>query len=134
MTRFQKSSFISGAILIVIAIILGAFGAHSLEKAIPVDKLETFEVGVRYQMYHGFGLLFLGLISSYLSTSLKWSLRLMLFGVLFFSGSIYILATQSLLGLDISKIIGPITPIGGLLLLISWSILIIKIIQEKVKS
>lgn len=134
MTTFQKRSFVLGLILLIIAIVLGAFGAHSLKEKISADKLVIFEVGVRYQMYHGFGFLFLGLISSYVESNLKWVSRLMFLGVLFFSGSIYLLATQSILGMNSSKILGPITPIGGLLLIISWSILIIKVIQEKVKS
>lgn len=134
MTTFQKRSFVLGIILLIIAIVLGAFGAHKLKENIPADKLIIFEVGVRYQMYHGFGFMILGLISSYLGGNLKWVSRLMLLGVVFFSGSIYLLATQSIFGIDISKILGPITPIGGLLLIVSWSILLLKIIQEKIKS
>lgn len=131
MSKFQKNAFVLGTALLMMGIILGAFGAHGLEGKIPQDKIMTFEVGVRYQFYQAFGILFLGLIFPYLSFSLVWVLRLMLIGVVLFSGSIYLLATQSLLGLDISRILGPVTPLGGLLLISGWCLLLIKLIRQK---
>lgn len=133
MTKFQKNTLIIGVSFILIAIILGAFGAHGLEGKIPVEKIQSFETGVRYQMYHGFGFLFLAMMSPYFKFSMKWIVNLMLFGVIFFSFSIYFLAIQQLFGIQISKILGPITPIGGLLLILSWLILIIKISTQKLE-
>ncbi|MCE3297199.1 MAG: hypothetical protein K0R65_2913 [Crocinitomicaceae bacterium] len=132
MSKFQKNAFILGAVLLLTGIVLGAFGAHGLEGKITQEKIMTFEVGVRYQVYHGFGFLFLGLLFPYLSFSLTWVFRLMLLGVILFSGSIYLLATNTLMGIDISKILGPVTPLGGLLLIISWALLIVKLIRQKI--
>lgn len=114
-----------------LGIMVGAFGAHGLEGKIESDKITTFEVGVRYQVYHALGFLFLGLIPAYLQSSLKWVYRLMLAGVILFSGSIYLLATQTLTGLDISGILGPVTPLGGLLLILSWFILAVRLFRHK---
>ncbi len=132
MSKFQKNAFVLGTTLLLLGIILGAFAAHGLEGKIPEDKIMTFEVGVRYQVYHAFGFLVLGLLFPYLGFSLAWVSRLMLAGVLLFSGSIYLLATQSLFGMDISKILGPLTPLGGLLLIVSWGILLVNLIRQKI--
>lgn len=132
MTQTQKNLFLTGAILIALGIILGAFGAHGLKKNVDAEKINTFEVGVRYQIYHGLALMLLGVISSKVSFSFKLIQRFMLIGVLLFSGSIYLLVIQESLGLNISKILGPITPIGGLLLIISWGIFIFKLTKEKI--
>lgn len=132
MTTFHKKTFTTGVFLIFLGVILGAFGAHGLEGKISTDKIASYETGVRYQIYHGFSFLFLGLISSYLNSSLLWVSRLMFIGVLLFSGSIYILATQSMIQIDVSKILGPVTPIGGLFLILSWVILFIKLIRQKI--
>lgn len=132
MTQTQKNLFFTGAILIAAGIIFGAFGAHKLKEIVDAEKIITFEVGVRYQIYHGLALLILGIISSKVSFSFKLIQRFMLIGVLLFSVSIYLLVIQEPLGLSISKIVGPITPIGGLLLIISWVIFIVKISKEKI--
>jgi uncharacterized membrane protein YgdD (TMEM256/DUF423 family) len=128
----QKNLFLTGALLIATGIILGAFGAHGLKKIVDTEKINTFEVGVRYQIYHGLAFMLLGIISSKVSFSFKLIQRFMLIGVLFFSGSIYLLVIQESLGLNISKILGPITPIGGLFLIISWGIFILKLTKEKI--
>lgn len=132
MTQKQKNLFLTGAILIALGIILGAFGAHGLKKIVDAEKINTFEVGVRYQIYHGLAFMLFGIISSNVSFSFKLIQRFMLIGVVFFSGSIYLLVIQEPLGLNISKILGPITPIGGLLLIISWGIFILKLTKEKI--
>lgn len=132
MSKHQKSYLLTGFICIFLGVILGAFGAHGLEGKIPQEKINSYEVGVRYQLYHGFGFLILGLLHAQLKFSLTWAYRLMLSGLVLFSGSIYLLALQGLVGLSIEKIIGPITPVGGLLLIVSWAILIVKTVQQKV--
>ena len=120
----------TGAILGMLAIILGAFGAHALKKVLSIEELSTFETGVRYQMYHALFLLFIGMIQEIPQKAKKTIYYLVIFGVLFFSGSIYLLATNSLTSFDF-KIIGFITPIGGLLLILAWSILLANIIKKK---
>lgn len=104
------------------AIVLGAFGAHALKKHLSIEQLNTFETGVKYQMYHALFLLFLGLNSFLTEKAKKNIFRLICGGVIFFSGSIYLLATKTLTHLDF-KPIGIITPIGGALLIAGWSIL-----------
>jgi len=113
----------------MLAIILGAFGAHALKKNLSIEELATFETGVKYQMYHALFLLFVGL--SMLSQKAKKTIYyLVVFGVLFFSGSIYLLATNSLTTFDF-KIIGFVTPIGGLLLILAWGVLFMNYLNKK---
>jgi uncharacterized membrane protein YgdD (TMEM256/DUF423 family) len=113
------------------SIILGAFGAHALKQVLSVEQLATFETGVKYQMYHALFLLFLGL-NTHLSIKVKKTiLGLTLLGVIFFSGSIYLLATDSLNDFNF-KVIGFVTPIGGLLLIIAWSILMVQFLKKKI--
>jgi uncharacterized membrane protein YgdD (TMEM256/DUF423 family) len=112
------------------AIILGAFGAHALKKVLPVEALATFEVGVRYHMYHALFLLFVGLYPS-ISEKLKtYILRLTLLGIVLFSGSIYLLSTQTLWGLNL-KIVGPLTPLGGACLIAAWALLFFPFLKKK---
>jgi uncharacterized membrane protein YgdD (TMEM256/DUF423 family) len=118
----KKTILITGAILGLISIILGAFGAHGLKELILVESQKTFETGVRYQMYHAILLLFLG-NSSLINFKMKKVIYyLVVFGVLFFSGSIYGLATNELSAFNF-KTIGFITPIGGLLFILAWACL-----------
>ncbi|MBP2283404.1 uncharacterized membrane protein YgdD (TMEM256/DUF423 family) [Flavobacterium sp. CG_23.5] len=126
----DKKIISTGAIFGMIAIILGAFGAHALKKVLSVEQLSTFETGVRYQMYHALFLLFTGLMTDLSQKTKKTIYNLVLFGVILFSGSIYLLATNTLTSFDF-KAIGFVTPIGGLLLILAWGILFINIIKKK---
>ncbi len=126
----KKRIIASGAVLGMIAIILGAFGAHALKKVLSIDQLVTFETGVRYQMYHALFLLFIGTYDALSQKKQKAIYYLVLTGVALFSGSIYLLATNSLTSFDF-KIIGFVTPIGGLLLIIAWFILLASIFDKK---
>ena len=127
----NKTLLITGAILGILGIILGAFAAHGLEKLVDADAIKSFETGVRYQLYHAFFLLILGSSSIVSFKTKKIIFYLVLFGVLFFSGSIYGLATNSLSSFDF-KTIALITPIGGLLLIVAWIVMLIGIIRNKV--
>ncbi|HEX9152188.1 MAG TPA: DUF423 domain-containing protein [Flavobacterium sp.] len=126
----DKKIISTGTIFGMIAIILGAFGAHALKKVLSLEQLSTFETGVRYQMYHAIFLLFIG-ATNHLSQKAKKTIHfLVLFGVILFSGSIYLLATNGLTPFDF-KIIGFVTPIGGLLLILAWGVLLMNIINKK---
>jgi uncharacterized membrane protein YgdD (TMEM256/DUF423 family) len=118
----NRTIFLTGIVFGVLAIIFGAFGAHGLEKLIDADAISTFETGVKYQMYHALFLLFLGNTSRLPEKSKKWIYYLIVAGILMFSFSIYLLATNSLTQFDF-KTIGFITPIGGLLLISGWCLL-----------
>ncbi|MDX2362744.1 MAG: DUF423 domain-containing protein [Crocinitomicaceae bacterium] len=126
----NKKVVITGAVLIMLAVILGAFGAHSLKEVISEKSLASYEVGVRYQIYHGLALLIIGFSSDKLSFDLKWAHRIMLTGVLLFSCSIYLLSIQSLLGVELN-FLGPVTPLGGVLIIASWVILIKNLLSQK---
>ena len=120
----------TGAVLGMIAIILGAFGAHALKKVLSMEELSTFETGVRYQMYHALFLMLIGIINELSQKAKKIIYNLVVFGVLLFSGSIYLLATNTLTSFDF-KVIGFITPIGGLLLILAWGVLLFHTLMKK---
>ena len=126
----DKKIISTGAIFGMLAIILGAFGAHALKKVLSLEELATFETGVKYQMYHALFLLFVGLASGISEKAKKTIYYLVVVGVLFFSGSIYLLATNSLTTFDF-KIIGFVTPIGGLLLILAWGALLLNYFNKK---
>ena len=112
------------------AVILGAFGAHALKKVLSIEQLATFETGVRYQMYHALFILAVGIMKDISQKAKKTIFFLVLFGVILFSGSIYLLATNDLTTFDF-KIIGFVTPIGGLLLILAWGVLLATILNKK---
>ena len=112
------------------AVILGAFGAHALKKVLDIQQLATFETGVKYQFYHALMLLFVGFTPLLSEKKKAVIFYLVLAGILFFSGSIYLLATDSLNDFDF-KVIGIVTPIGGLLLIVAWFLLFIDFLKKK---
>jgi uncharacterized membrane protein YgdD (TMEM256/DUF423 family) len=118
------------ALMGIIAIVLGAFGAHALKKQLSIEQLGSFETGVKYQMYHALFLLFLS-INTFLNEKVKKTVfQLVVFGVFFFSGSIYLLTTKPITGVDF-KFIGIVTPFGGVLLILAWSVLFWNVWREK---
>lgn len=121
----KRISVFCGLILIVFAIILGAFGAHSLKEILEPEKLISFETGVRYQMYHGLALLIVGFNEDKFRSDIRWFYYLILAGVVLFSFSIYFLAIQDVLGVKLG-FLGPVTPLGGLSLIAGWVVLSIK--------
>lgn len=131
----DRKLIITGMIFILLGIILGAFGAHGLKKALAddpdfVNHLASYETGVRYQMYAGFSCMLIGFYSDKFQFSLKPIYLLWLIGTLCFSGSIYFLSMNYLFD-GALKFLGPITPIGGLLLIIGWFILVLKFVTQK---
>lgn len=128
--NMAKKIFSTAALFGAIAIILGAFGAHALKKVLSIDELATFETGVKYQMYHALFLFFVGLCPMVSGRAKKVIYYLTLTGVIFFSGSIYLLATDSLNNFNF-KIIGFVTPIGGFLLILAWIWLFVGFLKKK---
>ena len=129
---FQMERKITATALLIgmTAIVLGAFGAHALKKELTVEELATFETGVKYQMYHALFLLFLGMTSLVTEKAKKTIFQLVIFGVLFFSVSIYLLATKTITGIDF-KPLGIITPIGGTLLILGWAIFLWEVVKGR---
>ncbi|EJL72432.1 DUF423 domain-containing protein [Chryseobacterium populi] len=124
-------TLVFGAVYGMLSVILGAFGAHALKKILSVERLESFETGVRYQMYAAFFLLVAGYILKFETTSEKWVSILMIAGTMLFSFSIYFLSLQDYLGANL-KFLGPITPLGGLLMILSWGMLILYFAKNKI--
>lgn len=130
----NRKLLVVACVLGVTSVIFGAFGAHALKALIAVDVQQTFETGVRYQMYHALLLLFLGNDRVYFSVKTKKIvLYLVVIGLLFFSGSIYGLATNALTAFNF-KSIAFITPVGGFLLIFSWILLIINLLKKGAKN
>lgn len=113
----------------MIAVVLGALGSHALKEVLTPEQLESFTIGVRYQMTHVL-LLMVVLLTSYFEEGIKQtSFWLTIVGILLFSGSIYLLNLQQLLGMKLS-FLGPVTPIGGLFLITNWGFLAIKALKS----
>lgn len=118
---------VTGAILGGLGVAIGAFGAHALKPVLLAnDRVETFELAVRYQFYHALALLLIGLaFKKFQSGRLAWSALLTTMGVLVFSGSLFIL---SLTG--VTKW-GAVTPFGGVLLIAGWIFFVLALLQKK---
>ena len=122
---FMTASLVGG-----IAVVLGAFAAHGFKPLLSDSAFDSFNTGIRYQMYHAFLFFFIG-ITTQITPKQKSSLfKLILTGILLFSGSIYLLSTNQLTAFDF-KIIGFITPIGGLFLIASWVLLFVYFFRIK---
>lgn len=126
-TFFLKTAALLGAL----GVAAGAFGAHSLKQLLNDKYLSIFETAVRYQFYHVFALIAVGLLfKEFPSTYLLWSGRLFCFGILIFSGSLYLLTLLEAAGQQGFKWLGAITPIGGLCLIAGWILLAIGITNK----
>lgn len=106
-----------GSLFLFIAVALGAFGAHALKNKLTPDLLTIFETGVRYQFYHGLGLLFVGWLSTIQprANMAGWAFTI---GILIFSGSLYVLSLSGV------RAWGAVTPLGGFAFLVGWLILV----------
>jgi len=127
----QKTFLLAGTLLGALAVILGAFGAHALKAKISFDNLQIFETGVRYQFYHALALLLLAVLFDKISPGpAQIAGYCFIAGVILFSGSIYLLATRELLGIDSwKKVLGPITPLGGLALISGWLLFFMAVLK-----
>ena len=129
----NKTILVTAAFLGIIGISLGAFAAHGLRDIISDEAIKSFETGVRYQMYHAFLLLILGSTSVLNAKTKRILYWLILVGIIFFSGSIYGLSTNQLSSFDF-KVIALITPVGGLILILSWVIMLINFLKMKLDN
>lgn len=127
----NKRIIIFASIFGVLAVILGAFGAHSLNKLISAGDLDTWNTAVQYHFYHTLALLFLSTFSRFKSKAINAASWFFTFGILFFSGSLYFLAVKSILNFNNVGLIGPLTPIGGLLFILGWISLLVATIKNR---
>lgn len=128
----RKGLLAIGSATMLVAVTLGAFGAHGLKDRIAAEALGQWRTGVEYQFYHGLGLLLLAALGERLSVAhARWSGRFMVAGVLLFSGSLYLLSTRGLTGLEGAVgVLGSITPIGGLCFIAAWAVLFITALRQ----
>ncbi len=126
----NRKIVLTGIGLITISILLVAFDAHGLKIIVSPEKIISFETGVKYQMYQGLAFLIIGFNFSLLHSISNWYYRLGLLGILLFSGSIYFLTISEITNIP-KLIFVPLTPIGGGLLILSWSILFVSILKQK---
>jgi uncharacterized membrane protein YgdD (TMEM256/DUF423 family) len=116
---FSRRCIAAGAALMLAGVMLGAFGAHLLEARLSARQFSSYQTGVLYQFLHAFGLVLVGLVArtSGESPSLRWSARLMLFGIACFSGSIYLMTAGA------PRALGMVAPIGGVSFMVAWALL-----------
>lgn len=120
-----------GASLAGLGVILGAFGAHGLKQLVGPETVNTYQTGVQYQMYHAFALMLVGILYERIPNNLlNWSGILFLAGIVLFSGSLYLLASFKAMNKVGVSGIGIITPIGGVLFVVAWVLLVIAIIRK----
>jgi uncharacterized membrane protein YgdD (TMEM256/DUF423 family) len=116
---FTRRCIASGAVLMLLGVMLGAFGAHGLREHLTPQRLASFQTGVHYQMLHAIGLVLVGLAARAPGggDALRWSARLMLAGIVFFSGSIYLMTAGA------PRWLGAVTPVGGVSFMVAWALL-----------
>ncbi len=127
----NKRIILTAAILGILAVSLGAFGAHALKAIVPAEAVALWKTGVEYHFYHTLALLFLGLVPGENHRYVRISSYCMLAGIVLFSGSLYLLALRDVLGSGYGSILGPITPIGGLLFILGWFYLVLAVLKNK---
>jgi len=113
-----RNCIAAGAVLMVVAVMLGAFGAHALQSQLTAKQLASFQTGVHYHMLHSLGLLLVGIVAQVTAAGarLRWSARLMLAGIAFFSGSIYLMTAGA------PRWLGMVAPIGGVSFMVAWAL------------
>lgn len=125
---------IAASSLMAIAVILGALGAHALTMVLNQMQLSSFETGVRYQAWHALAIILVQLIpANYMSDRARKTIStLFILGIICFSFSIYLLNLRFLLNLEsMAKILGPVTPIGGVFFIAGWIMLSVTLIRTK---
>ena len=121
-----------GAVLAAIAVALGAFGAHGLKKIVPAETVQTFQTGVQYQMYHSLALILAGVLyERFHHKFVKIAGMLFLFGIILFSGSLYLLTFFNATETVGMEKFGLITPFGGIAFIAGWLFLFISAVKSK---
>ena len=116
----NKQIILTASVFGLIAVVLGAFGAHGLKDRLNPTDLDVWKTGVSYQFYHVLALLFLASSLQLNVDYSRYSFYCFVTGIIFFSGSLYLLSTRSLTGWSRLSVLGPVTPIGGLFFLLGW--------------
>jgi len=131
----HKGFIRSAALLCALAVGLGAFGAHGLRTILTDKDLATFDTAVRYQFYHSFALLITGILfREFAHKYLRWAGRLFVYGIIIFSGSLYLLTFMRAMHVEGFLWLGAITPIGGLCFVFGWIIMMIAVVKRGQRS
>ena len=119
LTPFARRCLAAGAILMALGVMLGAFGAHALQAQLTPRQLASYQTGVQYQMLHAFGLMIVGIVGQVAGVTprLRWSAWLMVAGLVFFSGSIYLMTAGA------PRSLGMVAPVGGISFMAAWALL-----------
>ena len=134
----HRKILILGLFFSLLAVVLGAFGAHALKALVSQDKLQIFETGVRYQFMHAMALIALSLYGSQNEykmgeqKAIGWAAHFFLIGIFLFSGSLYLLTLLSTTSYPMARLLGPITPLGGLCFILGWAFWIRAVYLDKV--
>jgi uncharacterized membrane protein YgdD (TMEM256/DUF423 family) len=127
----NKQIIITASLFGALAVIAGAFGAHALKDSLSPYQLEVWQTGVQYQFYHVFALLFLSTFTRFKNKVIVSTYYLFTFGIVLFSGSLFLLACRDLIHMPGLSVLGPVTPIGGLLFIIGWVFLAFAAFRNK---
>ncbi len=127
----NKRIILTASLFGVTAIIFGAFGSHGLRGKVTDSDLAIWKTAVDYQFYHMLALLFLSLFSGLPNRLINIASYSFTFGIILFSGSLYLLSVQSITGLNWNWFLGPITPLGGLLFILGWICLFLAALKNK---
>ncbi|MFE4710414.1 MULTISPECIES: DUF423 domain-containing protein [unclassified Paenibacillus] len=123
----QRTFMAWGALLAMLAVAIGAFGAHILKPVISEHYMTVYETGVQYHMFHALGLVLIALVAGQWGESarLRWAGWLLLIGIVLFSGSLYVLSITGI------KVLGAITPLGGVSFIAGWICLALEAFARK---
>ena len=128
----HKGFLITSSLLLALAVVLGAFGAHGLKQIVPPDSVSTFETGVRYHFYHSFALLVTGILfERFGGTSMLYAGYFLIAGIILFSGSLYLLTILKATNTVGLRGIGIITPFGGLFFIAGWIAMCVAFIRSQ---
>lgn len=127
----NKRIILTAAVFGILAVILGAFGAHGLSGKISESSIANWNTAVSYHFYHTLAMLFLATFSRARNTLILFSYLAFTLGIVFFSGSLYLLASRELTGIAITSVLGPITPIGGLCFILGWICLFLATLKSR---
>ncbi|MFA6946771.1 MAG: DUF423 domain-containing protein [Pedobacter sp.] len=127
----NKRVIIIASVFGILAVILGAFGAHALKSLLDPAGLEIWKTAVSYHFYHTLALLFVSILPASSSKAANMAAWFFSLGILLFSGSLYLISTKEILNITQLSVLGPITPIGGLFFILGWFSLIFVAIKSK---
>jgi len=127
----NKRLIIIASVFGILAVILGAFGAHALKSQLDPAGLEVWKTAVSYHFYHTLALLFVSILPASNSKVVNMAAWFFSLGILFFSGSLYLISTKEILNIKQLSVLGPLTPIGGLFFILGWFSLITIAVKSK---